>query len=41
MSPLSRAELKIICFAKNPTKGGTPINEYKVTDKLIAKIGFK
>jgi hypothetical protein len=38
---LSKAELNIICLAKNPTKGGTPINEYSVTDKLIAKIGFK
>jgi hypothetical protein len=41
MSPLSKAELNIICFAKNPAKGGTPIKEYNVTDKLIANIGFR
>ena len=41
IKPLSNAELSIICFAKKPTKGGTPINEYKVMDKLTANNGFK
>ena len=36
--PLSNAALKIICFAKNPIKGGTPKN--KVPARLEAKKGF-
>jgi hypothetical protein len=40
MYPLSRADISIFCFAKNPIKGGTPINENKVIAKLIAIKGF-
>ena len=40
IKPLSNAELSIICFAKKPTKGGTPIKENKVIDKLIANTGL-
>ena len=41
IKPLSKAELNIICYAKKPTKGGTPINEYKVMDKLTGNNGIK
>jgi len=39
-TPLSKAALKTICFAKNPIKGGIPAKEKIVIAKLKANIGF-
>jgi hypothetical protein len=40
MKPSCKADENIICFAKNPIKGGIPPNENKVIDKLKANILF-
>jgi len=40
MYPLSKATVNIICFPKNPIKGGTPMKENRVIAKLIARTGF-
>ena len=37
---LSKAALKTICFAKNPSKGGIPAKEKIVIAKLKDNIGF-
>jgi hypothetical protein len=40
INPLSIAPANIICFPKNPIKGGIPTKENKVKDKLIDNRGF-
>ena len=39
--PLSKAALNIICLAKNPNRGGTPMKEKSVIAKLTANKGLK